>query len=201
MDVLKTISLITSLVEPMLVPSNTVPSSSIKYAFMTPPFLLCSCSFPIWDWKFISAQIFTILSCGERFFNWFFEIFQEIGYSSAITSSCFHIHENKKLGGSTICWFGWKSAYASKLATHFLIQTSAWLNCNRNCLWKLWRTNQCCPGVKFWIMLTWLMGIFLAAKQKYILYFFVMSFFQINIIDRYLVLFWLLIVYLFFVGR
>jgi hypothetical protein len=31
------------------------------------------------------------------------EIFQEIGYSSAITSSCFHIHENKKLGGSTIC--------------------------------------------------------------------------------------------------
>ena len=24
-------------------------------------------------------------------------------YSSAITSSCFHIHENKKLGGSTIC--------------------------------------------------------------------------------------------------
>ena len=23
-----------------------------------------------------------------------------------------------------------KSAYASKLATHFLIQTSAWLNCN-----------------------------------------------------------------------
>ena len=52
-------------------------------------------------------------------------------YSSAITSSCFHIHENKKLGGSTICWFGWKSAYASKLATHFLIQTSAWLNCNR----------------------------------------------------------------------
>ena len=21
----------------------------IKYAFMTPPFLLCSCSFPIWD--------------------------------------------------------------------------------------------------------------------------------------------------------
>jgi len=25
------------------------------------------------------------------------------GYSSAITSSCFHIHENKKLGGSTIC--------------------------------------------------------------------------------------------------
>ena len=130
MDVLKTISLITSLVEPMLVPSNTVPSSSIKYAFMTPPFLLCSCSFPIWDWKFISAQIFTILSCGERFFNWFFEIFQEFCYSSAITSSCFHIHENKKLGGSTICWFGWKSAYASKLATHFLIQTSAWLNCN-----------------------------------------------------------------------
>ena len=42
MDVLKTISLITSLVEPMLVPSNTVPSSSIKYAFMTPPFLMCS---------------------------------------------------------------------------------------------------------------------------------------------------------------
>ena len=25
-----------------------------------------------------------------------------------------------------------KSAYASKLATHFLIQTSAWLNCNKN---------------------------------------------------------------------
>ena len=25
-----------------------------------------------------------------------------------------------------------KSAYASKLATHFLIQTSAWLNCNEN---------------------------------------------------------------------
>ena len=25
-----------------------------------------------------------------------------------------------------------KSAYASKLATHFLIQTSAWLNCNIN---------------------------------------------------------------------
>ena len=122
-------------------------------------------------------------------------------YSSVITSSCFHIHENKKLGGSTICWFGWKSAYASKLATHFLIQTSAWLNCNRNCLWKLWRTNQCCPGVKFWIMLTRLMGIFPAAKQKYILYFFVISFFQINISDRYLVLFWLLILDLFFVGR
>ena len=26
-----------------------------------------------------------------------------------------------------------KSAYASKLATHFLIQTSAWLNCNKYC--------------------------------------------------------------------
>ena len=26
-------------------------------------------------------------------------------YSSAITSSCFHIHENKKLGGSTMRWF------------------------------------------------------------------------------------------------
>ena len=146
MDVLKTISLITSLVEPMLVPSNTVPSSSIKYAFMTPPFLLCSCSFPIWDWKFISAQIFTILSCGEKFFNWFF-------------------------------W-----------------------NFSRNCLWKLWQANQRCPGVKFWIMLTRLMGIFLAAKQKYILYFFVMSFFQISISNRYLVLFWLLILDLFFVG-
>ena len=24
-------------------------------------------------------------------------------YSSTMTSSCFHIHENKKLGGSTIC--------------------------------------------------------------------------------------------------
>ena len=27
----------------------------------------------------------------------------DISYSSAMTSSCFHIHENKKHGGSTIC--------------------------------------------------------------------------------------------------
>ena len=55
------------------------------------------------------------------------------GYSSDMTSSCFHIHENKKPDGSTICWFEQESAYASKLATHFLIQTSAWLNCNTKC--------------------------------------------------------------------
>ena len=36
----------------MLVPSNTVPSSSIKYAFMTPPFLFCYPGFSI------LAQIF-----------------------------------------------------------------------------------------------------------------------------------------------
>ena len=42
MDVLKTISLITSLVEPMLVPSNTVPSSSIKKAFILCPAFLAS---------------------------------------------------------------------------------------------------------------------------------------------------------------
>ena len=28
---------------------------------------------------------------------------EKVSYSSAMTSSCFHIHENKKLGGSTIC--------------------------------------------------------------------------------------------------
>ena len=28
---------------------------------------------------------------------------KHVRYSSAITSSCFHIHENKKPGGSTIC--------------------------------------------------------------------------------------------------
>ena len=42
-EVLNTISLITSLVEPILVPVNTVPSSSIKKAFIVcPAFLLCS---------------------------------------------------------------------------------------------------------------------------------------------------------------
>ena len=69
-------------------------------------------------------------------------------YSSAITSSCFHIHENKKLGGSTICWFGWKSAYASKLATHFLIQTSAWLNCNENSVWYRYDRGFCRFGMR-----------------------------------------------------
>lgn len=41
MEVLKTISLMTSLAEPMLVPVNTWPSSNIRNAFIQSPFL-CS---------------------------------------------------------------------------------------------------------------------------------------------------------------
>ena len=67
-DVLNTISLITSRSEPILVPVNTVPSSSMRYAFIWGylSFLMC-----LLMGQVISAQIVKIILYFDLLFNSF----------------------------------------------------------------------------------------------------------------------------------
>ena len=68
MEVLKKISLITSLVEPMLVPLNTWPSSNIRNAFIQSPFLI-----------FIVSITYFFLNLQDCItVKWFFQPYEEL---------------------------------------------------------------------------------------------------------------------------
>ncbi len=54
-------------------------------------FIPAVCGEPSWTCKSVII----------RHFTWLLQ--KKNCYSSVIIASCFHIHENKKLGGSTIC--------------------------------------------------------------------------------------------------
>lgn len=48
-------------------------------------------------------------------------------YEGAVSSSCFHWHENKKLRASALYRIARKNAYASQLATHSFAQSDTLL--------------------------------------------------------------------------
>ena len=79
-----------------------------------------------------ASVVTTIAPASARLNALFFIVFPpdlNLVNSSAMHLLVFKKHENKKPGRSALCQFEQKSAYASKLSTHFSVQTAAWLNC------------------------------------------------------------------------